>query len=844
MSSVCFAEDPFNPNSWEEVQTDDVLATIVEKYESWPDSARLYKEHVSLSSDVTPDCGASVKEVQDTPGRYIVAVYPESPIVILAIAVTAVAIGLAFLFIDVNQASAENVSQSSPNNELNRRTNRPRPNARIPDIFGTVRSTPDLIGQPYRYYENNREVELTYMCIGRGEFDVADIRDGDTLVSDIPGSTVEIYSPNTSPNSSPSVTPQVRIGAAINEPVKTVFSSNSVNGQELRPPNVGSISNEAATIARSGTNGTLVFTNLDSSILGDRFSVGDSVAISGLVYNDGGTNRDLNGTYVISVISNNSLTFSTVTTVNSNWSFVTNNASPVNSVTNVSISVATDLWVGPFIMSGDTNGELVANFVARNGLYKRANNQQAVNATVELEYTALDSSGNPSGSAQTATVVLEGSGESTSTVARTLRIQTTHDGDFRVRARRTTDTDLGFSGTVVDEVRWQEQYLLGEVSQQNFGDVTTVFSKTAATPGALAIKERKFNLRVSRKIPVRESGGSFSEPQASSNAADIIRAVTLDEYIGRRTVNDLDLENIYDVVTEVGTYFGNTKMTEFNYTFDNTNFSYEQTIAAIAQTLFCIAYRRGAQLRLSFEKLTPDSVMLFNNRNKIPNREKRTYTFGNVERRDGVELEYVDPDSDTTETIVIPSDGSARNPKKITTVGIRTDEQARIHANRAWNKIQYQVVSVEFFSVGEALLLLQNDRVLVANNIRQDTQDGDIRSQQGLKLETSEVIDFGTSSSLPMYIQLSDKTTQVFMASPVVDEPYAITINEAPRLPLVTSSRRYTRSNYMVAEASDGNAEAFIIQEITPQSNIYETRIIAYNYDTRYYQNDQDERVS
>jgi len=97
--------------------------------------------------------------------------------------------------------------ESSPNNELTDRQNRQRPGERIPDIYGTLWATPDLIQLPYKTFPaNNTEVEHTVMCLGRGSFSILDVRDGITPVSQIDGTIVEVYAPNTSPNSTVSGT--------------------------------------------------------------------------------------------------------------------------------------------------------------------------------------------------------------------------------------------------------------------------------------------------------------------------------------------------------------------------------------------------------------------------------------------------------------------------------------------------------------------------------------------------------------------------------------------------------------------------------------------------------------
>lgn len=98
---------------------------------------------------------------------------------------------------------------------------------------------------------------------------------------------------------------------------------------------------------------------------------------------------------------------------------------------------------------------------------------------------------------------------------------------------------------------------------------------------------------------------------------------------------------------------------------------------AIADAVFCKAYRRGSSIKLTFEKETDSSVMLFNHRNKLPGSETRTATFGYINDNDGVELDYISPEDDAKVTYYVPADQSAVNPKKLDTIGVRS----KVHAH-------------------------------------------------------------------------------------------------------------------------------------------------------------------
>lgn len=236
MQTVYLIENPLEPATWEKIETEDVRALLTDRFVEWPATARIYEgRRVGQDHDVTPTTEAAVDRLVGYP-EVTVVVYPEGPVAIIAAIVVAVAAAVAIAFMMPSVPDLRNTQTSSPNNSLAERSNRPRPNARIPDIFGTLRSVPDMISVPYRVYEDHRELEISYMCIGRGAYDVSDVRDGDTLISDIAGASLAVYGPETSPNNAADV-PQLQIGTEISDPIFNVTRLSEVNGQEMKAPN-------------------------------------------------------------------------------------------------------------------------------------------------------------------------------------------------------------------------------------------------------------------------------------------------------------------------------------------------------------------------------------------------------------------------------------------------------------------------------------------------------------------------------------------------------------------------------------------------------------------------------
>lgn len=1001
---VVIVENPLDKSSWTTHEVPDLLAFLKEKWPTFPEHARIYHGLVCKSNDVTPGSEADVERLKTLAGPFFVVVYPgfTALLIVAAVifAVAAVALTPSIPTLPT-PVVARNQQAASPNNELSDRTNRARINGRIPDIFGKVRSTPDLIAAPYKIFEAGREVEYAYMCIGRGFYDVADVRDGETLCENIPGVLVNVYAPFTSPNSGDD--PQLTIGGLISAKVLNTRRSNSVNGQVLRPPNNAEIvgnrniyfqypnmvryaSTEGVTpfssefaegdsltitgaeydsaggtteaprgeIGLMGTQGPMLTTGLPSSYFNGGFiswqlgygatgappgvEVGNTIEIvqaqndlvtdyqaigwdgvtldsfgfpahqtvtgananlsgvydiaevyivgspsgASIMYvllddpaavnaawdewngrvitvGPGGSipdaltvtvnasipDLDLDGVYTIVAVSGDIIVLDNPVAVAADWALLDSIAGDKSPVMSPTLSVTGPRWVGPFILSqgqDDTNS-IFCNFVATNGLYKDDGTDQiAASVDVLVEVVPVDENDEPIGSPQTAVATLTGSATLKETVARTLEMPFLgFTGRCQIRARRVTEADSLFTGQVVDEVRWRDVYSVAPVAQTDFGNVTTVHSKTYATASALAVKERKLTMEVTRKLPARiDETSAFTDdvPVATLDAAPILVSICRDRYIGNRPLSEIDVANIYDTVAAIQTYFGSALATQFCYTFDNDNLSFEETVALVAQALHCVAYRRGSLIKLSFEKKTDDSTLLFNHRNKVPRSEVREFAFGYANENDGIEYTYVDPEDDSIITIFLPEGYPATNPKKIESVGVRNHLQAYFLAWRAWNKIRYQTIGVRFEATQEADLLLRNDRILVTDSTRQIAQDGEVIGVNVLELTLSQNVDMSLSASHVVHLQLYDGSVEVIDCVAGSD-PNKIELADAPSLPLVTDVEGYTKTGFVIVGSEESQQLAFLVTEKEPLDKMTST-VSAINYDSRYYDNDTD----
>jgi len=911
---------------------------------------------------VTPRRPEDVAALRGMPGPFVVEVFPRDPATWTAIAVsiavsTASMILTSILTPDPPNATARNVQQESPNNGLSERTNQARVNGRIPDIFGKVRSTPDLLAQPYKIFENHVEKEIAYMCIGRGAYEIHDARDDTTPIAQIAGASVEVYAPFTSPNSGHA--PQLRIGNAINQPVISSKRINSVNGQVLQPQDVGSairrgmvfrtpnevvsqdpeldftelfIAGEVISIQNAAqTQGTFSYSPPDGATFrtdsamrpawgevtfaGDHsadWSPGQVVTLSNgavswtdhtggdgdfeytaagnvagiygvtaVSFSDGLTSVrldatqnsaawaafraapnvvsgtptltrpsdiiqfDLSGTYTINTLTSSLLTLDNPSAVNPAWDTLQNDYGGVSVVMNPTISTTGVRWIGWFtVESVQPITRVIANIIALNGMYKDNGRQQYRRDVVyRFEAQRVDSNGAPYGPVLAFEREIRGSAVTKVVRADTLDVELVGEPSKRwqMRARRLTNSDTDFEGSVVDEIQWRDLYACSAVDKAHFGDMTTVQSVTFATDGALAVKERKLNLLVTRKLPRRVSGAAFTtELYPTTDVAEIVLAVCLDPLIGNRAPAEVDFDNIYSTAAEIREYFG-LDVAQFNYTIDSDNLSFEETLDMIAQAVFCRAYRRGSVIKLFFERASDDASLLFNHRNKLPGSETRTE--GSAMENDGIEYPWIDPDDDSQVTIYLPEDRSAVNPKRYDSVGVRVREQAYIHAHRAWNKLQYQDVVTEFDALPEANLLAVSERIRVADNTRARGSDGEIVGvvdDDGRLVALSQPFDWKPGTTYRIFLQSSDATVEA-MAVQSGGSPRLALLEREPRTPIILRGEGYNPTTYIIGDGtSTREAMPFLVDEKGAPNEDGTIPLKAINYDPRYYQNDLD----
>ncbi len=843
MIRVRLYDSPFAPAAPRVFEVESLAEWLLDHYGPAPDvTVQIFRGEPCAENEISRDARAILAGdcaeyvVLQSPGAQYYAV--------IAIVSAIIAVAAIVLMPKPVMPSNVNRTQQSPNNALGNRENKVRLLERVEDIYGTVKSIPSLMMPTYNKYIQHAKFEYGYYCVGRGYYDIDEVRDGDTLIADIDGASAAFYAPFTSPNSG---TPMLQIGAPIGDGVVTAKRAIEVDGITLKAVNQVQLPASAKyryTPAAGGDKITQVDKkpNFNSVIdVGDKITVVmpgfNKTTYAGLDYDGSKVDETVvagpynySGTYTVAAVDDGVITLTTAS-----W--------PAEKEVDSAITIVGATYVTDWVTLPEADRtEVWCNVVAQNGMFKDDNGKliTTVNFTIEIERLAADLT--PTGTVETITASLSGAVQDER--AETVEHVTGWAGPARVRMYRTTPFDFDFKGTVVDEIKWTDLYSVSPVSKAEFGNKTTVHTVTQATARATAVKTRQLNCLASRKLPIY-NGASFSGAldadgrlvsgtiAATSRLVDIIAAVSIDPKIGRRDLaSEVDMKQIWGVQQALDAW--NPACGQFNYTFDTDNTSFEESVVMIANAGFCIAYRQNGKIRLAFDQAQANSTALFTHRNKKPKAETITRTFASDSDYDGVEFVYSDPDTGQSETITLPLDGSHTKAKKFEIAGIRSFAQAWLRANREYRKLLGQRITIETTTTTDARSLLPNARIDIVDNTRFKSYDGEVVGQDGLTLTLSGDVAFVPGQPHSIVLMRRDGSLQS-IACRAGAEPNQVVLQTLPSEEIVTSyGQDGVRTIYSFAADSARGAQAYLVQEMDLSDPQYVT-IRAINYSADYY---------
>lgn len=732
---------------------------------------------------------------------------------------------------------ASNSQGSSPNNSLTDRTNKPRPYERSYDICGTVQSIPNDLMTTYKKYNASGDViEYGFYDVGRGPLDTpaSGITDGDTLLSEITGSSAAVYAPFTSPNSGHA--PQVQIGDAITEGLYITLASNEVDGAELKAANdiavnVGDVA--TATFNSGLMSGTIADPTGDSSF-DDYITVGSLATLTNIICDTpgSGTEAILSGTYPVISVSSVDIVLD-VSGNSAEWAEMGSTTYPIQAADNATIGPGDPIpanYTDWFSVSATKTQRVVGNFGASSGMYKdNGNRKSKASVTIELQYQAIDENSNPIGPVYSSQGTV--SGRSSDQTGVTIIGELPTETYFRARARRLTDKDLDFNGQVVDDVSFDNLYGQTQDKSINYGNRTTIHTARRQTPRATSIKSPKLALIVTEMIYKYLGNGSFDTSLTKNTKAvqSLIRLLR-DPVCGGLNLTASNMDKLIDVQNEIEEYFGSEFAGQFCYTFDSYDATMQDIISIISDAIFCKSYREGSAILLDFDRPRIGPEMVFTHRSKATG-EKWTRNFNTKDRFDSLKFSYIDPDTNIKETITIPETGGLKTDT-YDSKGIRNYQQAYWAAYRRYQRNTLNRVAIEFTAMEEGIFARPGRAISVVKGSRVSPFDGYVVAVDGLTLVLSQNVQFVDGDDHSLILKKRDGSVQ----------SVGVIRGHNDRTVIMTSAPQeaiYVGNSALKTEFSFGNeqrhnAQMVVVSTVEPGSD-RTVKITGYNYTDDYY---------
>lgn len=729
--------------------------------------------------------------------------------------------------------TATNNQAKSANNSLTDRSNKPRPYERSYDICGTVQTIPNDLMQTYKAFDNiGNLLEYSYYDAGRGHLHIeADgVTEGDTLISDITGSSVAVYAPYTSPNNTTS--PQLQIGDVIDQKLYVTYSNDDVDGIVLKAPNDIGANPSADGTAKRISNTGYIYDPSGNSAFSEFLSVGDVAVLSNF---DVAGVTNLNGSFEVLYVDD----FEVRLAVNgaSNWDALTSGQT-------YTLTERSDTFIGPrdtydvsltdwyYMVRGEVD-RVLANVAGQNGLYKYDGGYSRANVTVELQYQMIDSQRNPIGDIYTVQGTV--TGNSTDYVGTSIYGQLPTASRFRARMRRITNFDKDYDGTVSDEITFINLYGQSLDTTPHYGNRTTVHCARKQTPRAASIDNPELRM-IATEMCYKYLGNGVFDTVMTPNTQAVQSLIRLarDPAVGNLELTTANMDKLLAVQEEIESYFGSELAGQFCYTFDDYDTTMQDIVQTIAEAVFCTAYRKGADIMLRFDRPVAGPEMVFTHRSKTTGTEKWTRTFNDSTTYDSLSFSYIDPDTNVQETIYIPEELGA-NTEEYESKGVRNYQQAYWLAWRRYQRNALSKVVVEFEATEEGALATPGGVISVVKGSRIAPQDGYVVAVNGLTLTLSQPVTFTPGDDHSIILKKRDGSVQSISVIKGNHDREVIMLS-APGEAIYTGNSAL-KTEFSFGNEARHNAQKIVVSSIDPGDD-RTVKITGYNYDDGFYKYD------
>ncbi|HAW0605056.1 TPA: MoaD/ThiS family protein [Escherichia coli] len=724
-------------------------------------------------------------------------------------------VGSVFSFLAPKPAIANTGGNTvdSPNNSLTGQTNTARVYKAKPDIYGQVRSFPDLIQESLFEYistgvrDGGKKYVTEWMCIGIGKYNYESVRYSESSLGSMAGAEYQFIQPG-------EVIPSINEG----------YSFDDVDGQEVPGANQGeSFPVETAT-ANTVVSGTYAGGQIAVKIV----KQAEFDYFMGLVLPHA-VSFDINVTYATasgSVTTDATFSGTLVSAVETNDGAVINPVRwytftmgdldgppdiPATATINTTKFVLNDneaLVVGPFFSPVEST-QLWIHTQSSLGP-KKQTNWKVVLWKIDDDYNMIP------GTQQT--LVFKQTTwhkQDSETFYRTDKIVPT--GGFGKYAINLQRTDNSGDASIL---KLEEIHAVNVRTNVVHPTDTLVRVKVRATENALGSRDRKYNALVTRHTITYDLDTQTVDYtlRASRSFADAVAHTWL--IMGEQPVSSIDLYGLYSIAESLP----DERLGYFDYTFDDENDSLGDRVQAICNAASVIAYWDDGVLTFTRDQKVDYPAAVFNRANMKTDEYKMTYEATLPGGYDGVQVSYVHPTTNNKTYInyrVLNGaivEQEAENPNKIEIVGFRNEYQARERALRETRRLIYSRVKMNA-KVFEDGIMQVGSVVQIADIYDSNQQQGYITGRAGNNFDTSEPITFTGS----MYVLVTDSLgnpTLRYPATARADTKYGFTaaIPEI-QLNIWNGDTVQLPSRYLIATVEELNSQLWKVNSIKPNTD-------------------------
>lgn len=672
--------DPLRPGDYERREIDAGLVLIEWLFAEYPAG---FGRPVVLHLNGAPlaiedaDCTLNpgdIVHVLVQPGGQVVGALIVKALVTAAIsAVASIAFNLIF---KPKRPNAQEMPAPDPIYSITGAQNAARLGEPVPVLYGQMVTVPDYASQPYTFFDGNNQYLDQILVIGQGIFDVLDVIIGETPVSAMESSAVQVWMINETLHGQTMGNIEAVTGI-----MENVVSSAEVADQEINGAPMGDVVTQSGDYRVRGPNQI----NLVSVPPPAGYPL---FTLSGTRWND--------GTYTLSSYDAGN---QRIYTVENN--FANEDVFPAATIS--FFRTPAQQTTGPFITSkaGQRGNRIMLDFVWPNGLYRLNSKSGALEnqaVTFSMEWQMVDDAGNPVGGWGILPMTVAAA--TNTPVRRTFFIDVA-PGRYRVRVTRSQPPPA--TGSSVSNFIWTGlRFRLVNTLTPVYGPVTLLAVRIKATNGVSSGASGRIRVKVQRHLPPMGSGALMASRSPADAFCDVLTNPT---YGAKRPLAEVDLAEL----TRIAASWGG--LAKFDGGFAQRSTIWEALNIAL-QTANAAPLPLGNIMSLAQEGVKASRRQLFTDANMARGTLAIGYSFDKPGDPDGIQVEYRDPA--TWNALYVTYPPGALDPDQVQLFGCSDPTQAGQFARLLWQKRVRLRKTANFETELEGLLARMGDKIGVA----------------------------------------------------------------------------------------------------------------------------------